>query len=434
MQRAGLNGNHRGPFPILTSIFLVTGTMVGVGMLAVPVFLGLAGFQPGLVSLLGTALLVWTAGYALAERVMDYRNERLDLSALFQADLGVCVRWLIIPIYLLLFYALLTAYLVGAAQTLAELMPIHPFPVLVWLLIAFFCASLVFLFGQLVLLRWNGVLVTAMLIAFAILLMVSARHMEAIRLASHRWSVLPLTIPPLCCAFAYHNVIPLVCRAQQWGRLRVHGVLSAGLALALLMTTAWFTVVAGSLPLTDPAGGPSLSEAYGQGYPATVPLARLLQSPAITISGLVFSLLAILTSYIGVGAALCSFLRDAAPFFCAPRRAGWLFAVVFLPPLAFALCEPGIFLDMIELIGGVGMILLFGILPLLAFLRHRAAGRPLLQAAIALPLALFLVILIVELGKVSGIVQFDPNRGCVFKTILEKEAGHTMGWWLGLQN
>ncbi len=400
--------NQPQPGSFWSAAFLTAGTMIGVGLLAVPVLLGLAGFVPGLILLVAMALLVWTSGYMLAERVMDRRMPEADLNSLYQADLGPSSRWITLPGYILLFYALLVAYLTGAAETLEGLLPFD-ISKPVWILLVSGMSTALFLLGNKLFLHCNKLIVLAMIGAFAILLYVSMGRLQTSHLTGHNWAVAPFALPVLACAFAYHNVIPLVCRHQQWERGRTHAALSTGLLIALAMTALWFIVVAGTIPLSS-TEGPSLLAAFQQGIPATVPLAQMLQSRIITLSGLAFSLLAILTSYLGVGAALISFLRDALPALRAPRRAPCLPVLVFLPPLLLALWQPGLFLRMVDAAGGLGMILLFGILPTLAFMRRRAWDHPLRLAGLAVILALFIGVFVIEAAQEAGLIHIPVAR------------------------
>ena len=390
------------------AVFLTTGNMVGVGLLALPVLLGLAGFGPGIVAILGVAALVWSSGALLAERVIIRHKPDADLLSIYQADLGPGIRVLVFPVYLFIFYALQIAYLAGSASTLHELLH-TPVPLKAWMLLVAIIAVSGVVFGQTALLRWNGRIVLIMLALFIILLAFSSSQVDIRLLSCSRWRVLPATLPVLCCAFAYHNVIPLVCRELQWNRRAVHLSLSTGLLLAVTMSVLWFGMVAGSLPLADVAGGPSILAAYEKGLPATVPLTELLGRPAIGIMGLLFSLLAILTSYWAIGGAMCSFLHDALP----PLRGPWLFAATFLPPLVLAWLHPDIFLEMVGAVGGIGMIFLFGFLPVLAYLRGGAARSKWRKAVLSAILLLFLAIFVIEAGRELRLWSLDTEQGLV---------------------
>jgi tyrosine-specific transport protein len=391
------------PAGFTSAVLLISGTMIGVGILALPVSLGLAGFFPGVMTMIGVAFLSWTSGVLLGERVMDRGDAAPDIVSLYMADLGPAIRWVVVPVYLLLFYALMVAFLTGAAGILDTLIA-SGLPEKAWLIAVFVFVSLLSAFGRIILLRGNNVIAAVMISAFLLLLFSSVSHITKDNLCYIKWSVLPLTLPVLVCTFSYQIVIPIVREELQGNRFAVHMASLCALLIALLMTASWFFVVAGSLPVFDVQGGPSLQLAYKQGLPATVPLAQLLRSPIITLSGLLFSLLAITTSYLGVGAGLSSFMKDILPFFRAKNHTGWLFAATFCPSLVMALLNPHIFLTMVDIVGGLGIIFLYGLLPTLAFMRHRARGHLLSMVLMSIMLILFAALFGIELAKVFGVV------------------------------
>ena len=385
---------------MLGAVGLTAGTMVGVGLLAVPVSLGLIGFVPGVLLILVVVMAMWVAGFALAERAMDQQRQDADLASIVASDLGNWTRWVTLPVYLLMFYAVLVAYLTAAASSLMSLVQ-WDWTSTQWTILVFGVASCFLVFGQAVMLRLNGLVVATMVMAFLVLLWLSSGGIQYQNLLHHNWIMAPLVLPMLCTAFTYHNVVPLVCKKLAFQRRRVHLALTLGLAIAMAMTVAWFLVVVGTLPLDT--GSSSLVEASRQGVPATVPLAQFSGSILVTTCGLIFSLLAVLTSYLGVGAALSSFLRDIIPILRPQGRGALLFLAVFTPPLVIALVYPTIFLKMVDLVGGVGTIILFGLLPLLGFIRQRREDNKRLRGPLYLLLFFFLAIFGIELAKLAGL-------------------------------
>lgn len=386
---------------IFSAVALTVGTMVGVGLLAVPLGLGLVGFVPGLLIMLVTVVGLWLAGYALAERAIALARQDADLALIAANDLGTWTRWVVLPVYLLMFYSVLVAYLTAAQSSLMALVGGSLGPTQ-WTMIAFAVVSLFIVFGQSIMLRLNALVLLLMVAAFLILVFRSLGHIEQENLLHGDWALMPLALPILVMAFTYHNIVPLVCKRLAFQRRSIHLALTLGLTIALVLTASWFFVVVGTLPLADSPY--SIQESIRAGVPATVPIAQLSGSMLITSTGLIFSLLALLTSYLGVGAALSSFLRDIVPALRPDNRALWVFLLVFLPPLVIALIYPDIFIHMVELVGGIGTVILFGFLPILGFIWQRYRGGRLNGWLMVLPLLFFGVVFLVELGKLAKIV------------------------------
>jgi tyrosine-specific transport protein len=80
--------------------------------------------------------------------------------------------------------------------------------------------------------------------------------------------------------------------------------------------------------------------------------------------------------------------------------------LAFLPPLGIAFIEPAIFLKAVNLVGGVGIDIIFGILPAVLVLKY--APRRWKWAGVVLG-ALFLIVLVVELGHEFGFLNLKPD-------------------------
>ena len=131
-------------------------------------------------------------------------------------------------------------------------------------------------------------------------------------------------------------------------------------------------IVVGALPLTGGEG--SLLSAFQHDEPATIPLAQALGRSEVTAAGLLFSIVAILTSYLATGSALAGFWRDlAAPII--KGRADWPhFLMTFGPPLVVVLAWPDLFLTALNVAGGLGLGIFIGLAPALVLLLRRPAS------------------------------------------------------------
>jgi len=166
--------------------------------------------------------------------------------------------------------------------------------------------------------------------------------------------------------------------------------------------------VIGAIPLVGEGEG-NISAAFQHDLPAIIPLSRVLQSGLITIAGMIFALVAILTSYIAVGTGLMSFLRDAtAPYMKKPNQ--YLNAgLAFGPPLAVVLIYPNLFLKALDLVGGVGILLLFGILPAIIATRQSRDKSIWLQLGAYALVCVFALLMLLELAQELGYLVIVPN-------------------------
>jgi tyrosine-specific transport protein len=396
------------PFlPFLTVVLLITGTTVGAGMLGLPIKTGLSGLLPSLTGMVIVWGLMLAAAWVLAEGMIASGRAASDLPTLFQQSLGSPGKWLSIAGYLIIFYGLLVAYLSGAATILADLVPL-PLPKTAWLMIFFAAASALVWLGLDVARKANAILMALLSISFVFLLVRVGRHLEPGHLDYTDWHFLPSALPIIVCAFSFHGIIPAVCRSLKGDPRACRRALVIGTLLALGVNALWITAVMGALPLAGP-GRATILAAFENNLPATIPLSVRLNSTVITTAGTIFALAAIVTSYIGVGVALMGFCGDLISSHGKMHPRLWEGALAFGPPLGVALIYPGLFLKALDLVGGIGILLVFGILPSLMLIRSGKETKSRRRLCGYVMIFIFALLMLLELGQEAGWLQIHPN-------------------------
>ncbi|MEW5736581.1 MAG: aromatic amino acid transport family protein [Thermodesulfobacteriota bacterium] len=390
--------------PVLLMALLVTGTTVGAGILGLPVTSGLAGALPALISMvLAWALMLFT-GWVLMDCLVRHREREPDISTAMEMELGRAGQWLASLSYLVFLYGLLVAYLAGGASVLSFLF--HASGARPWLMLGFFAVTAgISIYGLGLVRRCNAWLMLLMGLAFAVLVYKCAGAFQASRLARADWSFIPSAMPIIVCAFCFQCIIPTVTRDLGYDRKLIFRALLLGTGIALAFYLVWLISALAALPLSGTGQGNILA-AFRDDQPATVPLAAALGSVTVTVSGMAFSLLAITTSFVGVGISLMGFWRD---LLSGAERKFLIPALAFAPPLVLALLFPDLFLDALDIVGGGAIVFLFGLLPSLIFLR-RARSMP-FPAKMAGWLALFMfaVIMLLEVFQEAGWMKVSPT-------------------------
>lgn len=387
--------------PIITMALLIGGAAVGAGILGLPVQCGLAGMLPAVAGL----VLMWGAGltsaWVMADSYLRLGNDKADLPTLFGSELGPWAKWFTVAGYLVNFYGILVAYLSGAGAVLGSMLGMagqHPL-----LVIAFFVpATAACLFGADLVRRLNAAMMVALLVSMALLLTLVLAHMQPARLAYADWGYLPATLPIVMCSLAFHNLVPLTCRQLGGRRRDIFKAMLLGSSIPAVLGALCILAVLGALPMDG--GKASLLYAFKADQPATIPLAAALGSTLVTSTGLVFSLSAILTSYLAVGAGLLSFWRDLA----GPSRS-MRALLTFAPPLLVTLIWPDLFLAALNMAGGLGLGLFMGIIPALVLLLRRPTSW---RAPRVWGLCLILVfgaLVILDLGQELGFSHIAPQ-------------------------
>jgi len=395
------------PLHILTVVLLITGTTVGAGILGMPIKTGLSGMFPSFISMIVMWGLMFATAWILASRIIESHRTVSDLPTLFQQELGVPGKWLSIIGYLIIFYGVLVAYLSGASSILVNLIHL-PLVKPIWVVIFFIVATGIIMCGLDLVRKGNAAIMTVLGISFVFLLIKTGQNLDPRRLTYTDWHFVPAALPIIVCAFAFHVIIPTVCRSLKWQPRACWLALLIGTLLALVLNILWVFVVIGALPLTGQGHGNILA-ALHEGLPATVPLSMALHSKVITTAGMLFALTAIITSYMGVGIAFMGFFGDVISS-CGKKSNQFIEAgLTFGPPLIVALVYPNLFLKALDLAGGIGILLVFGFLPCLMVVKTKRKQAGWQRLGVYVMLCVFGFLILLELSQELGWLQIHPN-------------------------
>lgn len=391
---------------VLGFALLIGGSAVGAGILGLPVKAGLAGLGPALLGMIVMYAACLVTAWVIADAHLRGGDPEADLSTIYRRELGAWGRWLCLAGYLINYYGILVAYLAGACSVLNALLGLGPDNKLT--LLAFFgFSTAACLFGSRLLVRLNALIMVLLFLSFGIFLAFTLDIFEPANLAHVDWDYLPATMPVITCSLVYHNLVPLACRSLGGDRRRIFLALLCGSAIPLVFGALCLVAVVGALPLAGDSG--SLLSAFHADQPATIPLTELIASPWFKLSGMVFSLLAIFTSYIGVGAGLMGFWRDLGKKILKKDSGLVKPTIVFLPSLLVVLVWPNLFLSALDLVGGLGLGLFVGLGPALILLLRRPKGWIMVRTVGLSLLLLFGFIICLELGQEGGLVHIRPH-------------------------
>lgn len=393
-------------FSTVNIVFLITGNLIGVGILGLPILTGMAGFIPSLATMLVFGSAMFYSAFILSRESTETKTDTFNLPSLYKKYLGHFGKWMAVITNMLILYGLLTAYLSGGATIVAELFGIHHYYGLI-LLLFFASMTIITVFGIEVICRYNNFFVVFMCLAFVVIVLIAEFHVKPANLAHINWKLVPISVPVVVCAFHFHNIIPDVCKALDWNLPRICKVMAIAVITGYFMNTMWVQSGIGTLPLH---GQNSIAAALQNNLPATIPMANLINSPVFLIGAMLFALLAIITSYVSNGMGLMSFNRDLLVNFFKISASWPNFLITFIPPLLIAYFCSDIFLKAINVVGGVGIVTLFGILPsIISFVRAKKnKWRRLVAIAM---FCLFFTALIFELAETFGLIHWPTEPG-----------------------
>jgi len=341
----------------LGAVLLIAGTTIGVGMLGMPVTTGLGGFYPSLLIFFVSWLVMLATAYFFLDVNFAIPGE-VDFISMAGKTLGKWGKVLAWVCYLLLFYALLAAYIAASAPLFSKaFLAITGSALPTWL--APF--SLPVIFGGFVYLGTFGVdlinriFMTGLCVAYLFLVGFLPDEVNVDLLQNVNWKPVLLSFPVVIAAFGYHIIIPTLTTYMHHDRKHLRRAILIGSLIPLIIFVLWQFVILGIVP---PVGEHSLYSAWKEGVSATNPLVHLVQNKWIKTATHFFSFFAIVTSFLGVSLSFSHFLRDGLKL-----KKNWkgkllTILLVFVPPIIFVFTYQRGFILALEYSGAFVAILL----------------------------------------------------------------------------
>lgn len=349
---------------ILSAIFLVAGTCIGGGMLALPVATGVSGFFPSIAIM----LLCWVAMTITALLLIEvslWMQEGVHLISMTSRILGAPGRVISWFLYLFICYASLIAYTAGGgfqiASAINEYFGISLSKEYGAILFVFVFGGVIN-FGSRIVGRVNAVLFIAMIAAYIGLVGLGAREIKADLLHHHQWSSSLMAVPLLLTAFSFQTMVPSLTPYLKRNIKALRWAVIGGTTLSLVIYAVWQGLILGIVPVE---GSNGLAEALARGEPATQFLREHVKGHWISNVAEYFAFFAIITSFLGIALGLFDFLADGLKI----KKKGMgklvLGILIIVPTLICATQFERVFLVALEISGGFGDSILNGLIPVL---------------------------------------------------------------------
>lgn len=346
------------PGSIFGGVLLVAGTCIGGGMLALPVMTSLGGFIPSLVIYLLCWIFMTCTGLLLLEvyHWMDGESNLVTMARKTLGPVGAYTAW---GIYLILFYCLTLAYVVGCGNLLSNWFTLPDWlgPLLFVAIFAPFVVA-----GAKVVGRINSILMIGLAASFAAFVWLGYSHVNTAMFEYRNWDEAWFALPVTFTAFGFQGIIPTLSSYMHNDDKKTRLVIIIGGFLSFLTYVIWEWLILGIIPTHGPGG---LAEALDQGQNAVEPLKNYLKNPMILNLGAAFAFFALVTSFLGVCLAFVDFLADGLKVKKDFKGRLWLSAIVILPPTVLGVIYPYLFLIALDYAGGFGCAILLGLLPIL---------------------------------------------------------------------
>jgi tyrosine-specific transport protein len=392
-----------GVFSLFAVMALVTGNLIGAGILALPVSMGLAGMTPSLLAMVVYGGMMFFTAIILAREATEKQDVNFDYPSLYQRYLGKIGKYIATAANMLILYGLLTAYITGGSKIIGNIlnMPDSLILMLIFAAILIILTSLDLSIIQ----KYNVALIIILGLSFISLVVMGEEHASLSHLKRNDWPFAAAAIPLVVTAFHFHNIIPTLCGDLKWNSSTIWKAMLGGMILAFIMNVLWVQTGIGCLPLY---GENSILDAYHSSTPATVPMSNIIHSRAFMVFATAFSMLAIVTSFLANGVGLQSFIRDLLYNSFNVRKKFPVMILTFTPPVVVSMLWPDIFLRAIDVVGGIGIVILFGILPcIIAIIKKGNTRMVKITGVVFLVLAIFAFC--VEVAQETGLARIVPS-------------------------
>ncbi|HDL5800568.1 TPA: tyrosine transporter [Mannheimia haemolytica] len=343
---------------ILGSALMIAGTTIGAGMLAMPLTSAGMGFGATALLLVGLWALLAYTGLLFMEVYQTAPQKDVGVASLAEQYFGLIGRVLATFSLLVLLYALLAAYITGGGSLLAGVMPeMADADMKLKISILIFTAVL----GTFVVVGVKSVdgltrvLFLGKIVAFiaVLLMMLPKAKLENLTAIPLDNLLIISAIPIFFTAFGFHVIMGTINSYLDADIGKIRKSIYIGMAIPLVAYLLWQLATHGVLSqnefttiLTQDPTLNGLVKATSQITGSTI-LGEMVR---------LFSVLALITSFLGVSMGIFEGVGDLLKRLNLPTNRLWLTIATFTPPILFALFYPNGF---IKALGYAGLLFAF---------------------------------------------------------------------------
>lgn len=346
----------------IAAMFLVAGTCIGGGMLALPITTGISGFLPSMAVMFVCWIAMTSSALLLLEATL-WMEEGVHLITMSSRLLGTPGKVLSWCLYLFICYASNVGYTAGGGVQMAEALHYY-FGISLSMELS--CLIFILIFGGIVLAgsavvgRVGTVLFIGMIISYFAIVGMGAKELDPTLLKRHDWRASLLPLPLLLTSFSFHTMVPSLAPYLKKHAKALRTTIVGGTFIAFLVYAIWQALILGIVPVGGPHG---LAESLIQGVPATQFLREHVEGVWIAQIAEFFAYFAIVTSFLGIALGLFDFLADGLGI----KKQGWgkvcIGLLLIVPTYFCAVYLERVFIIAFGITGGFGDTILNGIIP-----------------------------------------------------------------------
>ncbi len=402
-------------FKIFSAICLIAGTCIGGGMLALPITAGISGFLPSTFIM----VICWCAMTASALLLLEVNlwmhagAHILTMSSAILGPIGKIITWVV---YLFICYASIVAYAAAGGVLIG-----YAFAKWFGITIAKTWGSFLFIFllgivitcGNRLVSRVNSTLFIAMIAAYIALIAAGIPEIKNEFLYHQKWSLSYLAIPLFLTSFSFQTMLPSLTPYLKRNSKALCIAIIGGTTLTFIVYLFWQGVILGIIPLTGPH---SLIEALESDTAVTQFMQAHVSNQWLAMVGEYFTFFALATSFLGMTLGLFDFLGDSLKIDSHGKGKIILGALIIVPTAFFLAQFERVFVNALDISGGLGDTIINGIIPVLMVWIGRYklkfpdefriwGGKPLLVGLLVFFGGVLILAILIQTGQICSVLQ-----------------------------
>ncbi|MED7820078.1 MULTISPECIES: amino acid permease [unclassified Francisella] len=376
-----MNDSQNSFIKILGSIMIIVGTMIGGGILALPIITAKLGFVIGSILI----IIVWSIMTYTAVVISDiscsmpYGSSFKTIAEKYLGKAGGVVASIA---FLVLMYFISTAYISAAASSLST-----TFPNINENISSLF---FVIIFGSIVVLGTrfvdyaNRFFIILKILVLVILCVVFNKYIETKNLFVNPVDLgvsLVIAIPVFTTSFTSHIIVPALSDYLGKNSIDMKRVIIIGSIIPLILYIIWVSTILGVLPLHGPV---SFMDSIFNHIPVDkanigdilTALGDKVKTPVTSAVLHIFTYVAIMTSFLSVNLSLFHFNLDTYKLYKTKKIIGYSIATLltFAIPLIINQLDPNIFIYAMTCVG-LSIAVLLMIMPSLMAFKMNSLGE-----------------------------------------------------------
>ena len=295
------------------SVFIVAGISIGAGMLAMPLTAGFIDYPTCLLTLFIFWVVMYYATLFNLEATLRI-GQCVSTSEITTMLFGRTYGTIVSLSYGTLLLSLVAAYIAGETSLIQSALNtyIHLSPSLISIIFTITFGLIIYA-GISKLDRFNRLFLSLKFIFLACMIFFLSRHIEISNLESREafsWNQWSILLPVFFTSFGFQVCIPYLVNYCEYDTKLLRGVIFAGTLIPFLAYAIWLFVAKGTLPLEGSLSFTQLRAQGGGVGPFIDMLSLYTGSLEVKLFNMGYSLLAMTTSFLGVGMALYLFVGE----------------------------------------------------------------------------------------------------------------------------